>query len=71
MADISKCCNNKCPKREECYRYRVKPNPYRQAYSEFKPEMNCFKKIDSGWAEQWFIPKGRVVKNIFEKEGEL
>lgn len=36
MSDITMCINHDCVKRAECYRYRVSPNKYRQAYAEFK-----------------------------------
>ncbi len=32
MADITMCQDKKCPKRENCYRYKVKPSLYRQSY---------------------------------------
>ncbi|MDB4278019.1 hypothetical protein N9917_00155 [Deltaproteobacteria bacterium] len=35
MPDISMCMNQTCPKRSQCYRYRVAPNPYRQSYGSF------------------------------------
>ena len=36
MADISMCQNTECPSRLECYRFTAKPNPWRQAYMDFK-----------------------------------
>ncbi len=36
MPDISMCFNYTCPLRNECYRYRVVPNPLRQSYSPFQ-----------------------------------
>ena len=68
--DISKCCNTKCPRREECFRYRVKPG-VRQAYADFRPydtdgnKCSGFSTIE-GWADCMLIPVGAVVKNIFE-----
>lgn len=38
MPDISMCKNKTCPKHNDCYRYRAKPNPYRQAYMNFEIE---------------------------------
>lgn len=32
MADITMCKGEHCPKKSECYRYKAKANPYRQAY---------------------------------------
>lgn len=36
MPDITMCANDECRRRSECYRYMAAPNPWRQAYSEFK-----------------------------------
>jgi hypothetical protein len=36
MPDISMCKTDTCPLKEACYRFMVKPNPWRQAYSDFK-----------------------------------
>lgn len=36
MADISMCDNQDCPLRTMCYRFTATPNPYRQAYADFK-----------------------------------
>lgn len=38
MPDISMCMNDTCPSRVSCFRFRAQPHPYRQAYSEFKPD---------------------------------
>ena len=38
--DISKCENATCPIRKKCIRFTVKPNEYRQAYGQFKYEIN-------------------------------
>jgi len=62
--DISKCSNTECDKREECFRYRVKPSDFRQAYADFKTEQGCFSSID-GWDDSYLIPKGAIVKNLF------
>ena len=35
MPDISLCKNDKCPSKNECYRFRAVPNPERQAYGSF------------------------------------
>lgn len=36
MPDISMCMNSECPSNVECFRYRVQPHEYRQAYSKFE-----------------------------------
>ena len=32
MPDISLCSGNNCNLKENCYRYKATPNPYRQSY---------------------------------------
>lgn len=32
MADISKCLNDKCPIKENCYRWTCKPKEFNQQY---------------------------------------
>lgn len=32
MPDISLCSGNNCNLKENCYRYKANPNPYRQSY---------------------------------------
>ena len=32
MADITMCNGTNCPKKEECYRFTVQANEYRQSY---------------------------------------
>ena len=34
--DISMCRSNTCPLKDTCYRFTATPNPYRQAYADFK-----------------------------------
>ena len=38
MPDISMCKNDKCPSKEECYRYRAIPSDVRQLYGGFTLE---------------------------------
>ena len=35
MSDISMCKNDKCPFKEDCYRYTATPNNWSQSYSSF------------------------------------
>lgn len=68
MPDISKCSNTKCPSREKCYRYRVKPSEM-QSYADFKPDgekCSRFISID-GWPQKDLIPEQDLVKNRFER----
>lgn len=61
MPDITMCCNNDCPFRDKCYRYRAIPAEFWQSYGEFKPFLH-----DSGlWdcLHFWEIG-GRVVLNV-------
>jgi hypothetical protein len=59
MPDISMCSNRTCPQRNECYRFRAVPNPYRQAYSDFKPDVSgvCdhFSSI-KGYSDKYLTP---------------
>jgi hypothetical protein len=36
MPDITMCNNKHCTLKEQCYRYKAKPNKLRQTYSTFK-----------------------------------
>ena len=38
MPDIAMCENEKCPKKDKCYRFTATPDPYMQTYSDFKNE---------------------------------
>jgi hypothetical protein len=38
MSDISMCDNQNCDFNRSCYRFMAKPNPYRQAYTDFAPD---------------------------------
>ena len=61
MPDITMCCNNDCPFRDRCYRYRAIPEEFWQSYAEFKPVLH-----DSGlWdcSHFWEID-GRRVLNV-------
>jgi len=50
MTGISMCANEKCTKKETCYRFKAKPNEYRQSYVGFQQDSkgNCeyYWKID-------------------------
>ena len=35
MADITMCSNDRCPKRNTCYRQTATPNEYMQAVADF------------------------------------
>lgn len=73
MPDFSMCSNTKCPSREMCYRYRVKPSEFRQAYADYRPDdrgkCDSFSSID-GWDPRWLMPEGAIVKNCFPKKSE-
>ena len=61
MPDVTMCCNNDCPFRNRCYRYRAIPAEFWQSYAEFKPFLH-----DSGlWdcLHFWEID-GRRVLNV-------
>ena len=37
MPDIAKCDNDKCPLKEQCYRWTSEPDEY-QSYAHFEPD---------------------------------
>jgi hypothetical protein len=47
MPDIAMCSSNSCPKRNECLRYRAKPDPVSQWWRPFNQQNSsfCFYKI--------------------------
>jgi hypothetical protein len=47
MPDISMCDNSRCTRRLTCYRFTAKPNPYRQSYSHFMPDI--YGECDAYW----------------------
>lgn len=53
MPDITMCKGGKCPLKEDCYRYKAKPSPYRQTYFAKPPykEDKCeyFSEIWQRW----------------------
>lgn len=72
MADISKCCDTQCPSREKCFRYRVKPAEFRQSYAPFRHALedgrcNEFLPL-SGWANEYLIPEGAIVKDFLKED---
>ena len=36
MTDISMCANEKCTKKETCYRFKAKPSEFWQSYGVYK-----------------------------------
>lgn len=51
MPDISKCKNEKCIKKELCYRFTSPSSEYRQSYAEFEPNRN----LKHDFYCRWFI----------------
>ena len=39
MADITMCRDEECKLKEECYRYKAKPNEYGQSYFTKSPKV--------------------------------
>ena len=58
MPDFSMCLDQECPSRVHCYRYRAKPNEYRQAYATYKHEgERCWAYTSvSGWDDFSLVP---------------
>ena len=50
MPDITMCENEKCPFKEECFRYTAKPSEHRQSYSMFEPTI-----VDGKITCEWFL----------------
>ena len=55
MVDISMCRNDKCNKRNKCYRYMAIPSDKWQAYSEYTVRLSgepadrdCFIQVEAG-----------------------
>ena len=49
MPDISMCMNQSCPLRMNCFRYRAKANPFRQAFGSF-----TFTSVEGGAECEYF-----------------
>jgi len=41
MPDIAMCQNNDCPKKDECYRFKAKPDDKWQCYGDFAPNADA------------------------------
>lgn len=59
MPDISMCENTECDKHLYCYRFTAAPNPWRQAYADFKPG-------DDGQCENFWPVTGNTLKEVKE-----
>ena len=55
--DIAMCFGNSCDRRNDCFRYRAQPNPWRQSYCEFDPDdCDSFMPLRDGYVilqEDW------------------
>lgn len=40
MPDITKCSNNRCARKTECYRFTSEPSDANQAFDIFVPDVN-------------------------------
>lgn len=49
MSDISICEGKDCPLKENCYRYKAVPNPYRQSFFANIPYDLKEKKCEYFW----------------------
>lgn len=49
MPNISMCQNDKCEKKETCYRYKAEPNQHYQSYALFKNICGDFNKYQWYW----------------------
>lgn len=48
MPDITMCRSTECPRAQECYRFRARPNPHRQSMASFYGQ-------DVGGECDWFL----------------
>jgi hypothetical protein len=58
MADITKCKGEHCPAKDDCLRYKIKANPYWQAYMSVVPwdyQRSC---CDFLWERTWVEENG-------------
>ena len=60
MADITMCSGEKCPLKENCYRYTAKPNEFRQAYFMEPP-------VSEGKCEHFWRDEVRVKPDETDK----
>lgn len=49
MPDITMCSGQNCPLKESCYRYKAKPDEYRQSYFTEPPYDREYSKCDMYW----------------------
>jgi len=52
MTDITKCSNEKCERKEGCWRW-LAPDDHWQSYAEFKGGRDC----DGYWKANWVVKK--------------
>ena len=63
--DIAMCKNKNCSKKDTCYRYKAKPNPYRQSYMSFGEDgESCYAYIECK-------SKGQKKRLDIQCEGEI
>ena len=59
MPDISLCSGNSCNLKENCYRYKATPNPYRQSYFGNPP-------LEEDGSCKYFWDYKEELKNSYE-----
>jgi hypothetical protein len=70
MPDISMCKNEECPNKNTCFRYRAKPNPYRQSYFLDHNHEDCKEFISiKGWADYALTPI-KVTHEILRQDSK-
>ena len=70
MPDISMCKNEECPNKNTCFRYRAKPNPYRQSYFLDHSHEDCKEFISiKGWADYALTPI-KVTHEILRQDSK-
>jgi hypothetical protein len=68
------CKNEECPNKNTCFRYRAKPNPYRQSYFLYNNHEDCKEFISiKGWADYALTPikvTHEILRQNSKWEGE-
>ena len=64
MVDISLCHGGKCPRKNDCFRFRALPDPRRQSYMDF-PGMDGLSDCDD------FKPLDRAISKLRDSTKSL
>lgn len=76
MPDIAMCPGIQCETKNNCYRYRAKPEEFGQTYADFRPDKEgiCTRFWDiEGYLERFLVPveeieQDEALKGLFNHE---